>query len=237
LKCKADRVYKGISLALPRVFRGISNLAIETIPQRLRAARLYAISPDQPADETLRLVDAWLRGGADVVQLRNKVLTRSALLPLAAGVGRLCRQRGAVFIVNDHLDVALAAGADGVHLGPDDLSIEAARRLAPPPFVVGASAGTAEAARAAEAAGADYLGSGPAYATPIKMEKRVIGPEGVALVQASVSIPVFAIGGIDGGRIPELRATGVQRVCVIRALALAEDPEQEARRLRRLIAG
>ncbi|HEX4214883.1 MAG TPA: thiamine phosphate synthase [Candidatus Dormibacteraeota bacterium] len=237
MKCKADRVYKGISLALPRVFRGISDLAIETTQQRLRAARLYAITPDQSADRTLRLVEAWLRGGADVVQLRNKVLARSALLPLAIRVAELCRERGAVFIVNDHVDVALAAGADGVHLGPDDLSVEAARRLASPPFVVGASAGSPEAARAAELSGADYLGSGPAYATPIKAEKRVIGPEGVARVQASVSIPVFAIGGIDGERIPELRAAGVQRVCVIRALALAPDPEQEVRRLRGAIAG
>ena len=172
-----------------------------------------------------------------MVQLRNKVLARSALLPLALQIGGLCRDAGAIFIVNDHVDVALAARADGVHLGPDDLSVEGARRLAPAPFAIGASAGTPEAARAAEAAGADYLGSGPAYPTPIKAEKRVIGPEGIARVQASVSIPVFAIGGIDGERIPELRAAGVERVCVIRALALAADPEHEARRLRRAIGG
>lgn len=172
-----------------------------------------------------------------MIQLRNKVLDRSELLPLAVRLAELCRKRGAVFIVNDHVDVAIAAGADGAHLGPDDLSVEAARRLAPPPFVVGASAAAPEAARAAEAAGADYLGSGPAYATPIKAEKAVIGPGGIARVQASVSIPVFAIGGIDHDRIAELRAAGVERVCVIRALALAADPEQEARRLRAAIAG
>jgi thiamine-phosphate pyrophosphorylase len=215
----------------------MSTLATDTIHERLRAARLYAITPDQPAEATLRLAEGWLRGGADVIQLRNKVLPRSELLPLALRLAEVCRGRGAVFIVNDHVDVALAAEADGVHLGPDDLSVEAARRLAPAPFVIGASAGTPEAARTAEAAGADYLGSGPAYATPIKAEKRVIGPAGIAVVQASVSIPVFAIGGIDFERIPELRAAGVERVCVIRALALAADPEAEARRLRTAIAG
>src|SRR5207237_6248323 len=132
-----------------------------------------------------------------------------------------------LFIVNDNLDVALLCGADGVHLGPDDLSIAAARKVAGPALLLGASASTSAAAVTAVREGADYLGTGPAYETPIKTEKRVIGPEGVAAVQATVSAPVFAIGGLDRARLPEVVAAGVRRVCVIRALSTAADPEAE----------
>jgi thiamine-phosphate pyrophosphorylase len=177
-------------------------------------------------------VAAWVRGGADVVQLRAKALNRASLLELAQDLAGLCGAGGALFFVNDHVDVALLSGADGVHLGPDDLSLAAARRVGGGDLLLGASASTPDAARAAEAAGASYLGSGPAYPTPLKTEKRVIGPHGVAAVAAAVAIPVFAIGGIERRRVPELRAAGVERVCAIRSLAEAPDPEAEVRRLR-----
>jgi len=171
------------------------------------------------------------------VQLRHKSLPRGHLLELAAGLAPLCREAGALFIVNDHVDIALASGAEGVHLGPDDLSLSGARRAAGDRLLIGASAASPEAATAAEAAGADYLGSGPAYATPLKTEKRVIGPAGVAAVAGAVRVPVFAIGGIDLDRLPELRANGVTRVCAIRSLAAAADPEDQARRFREALAG
>lgn len=139
-----------------------------------------------------------------------------------------------LFIVNDHLDVALASGADGVHLGPDDLSVAAARRAAGPRLLIGASASAPEAAMKAEADGADYLGSGPAYATPLKTEKQVIGPAGVAAVAAAVHIPVFAIGGIDLQRVRDLKASGMARICAIRSLA-GDDPEGQARRFKRAL--
>ena len=135
-------------------------------------------------------------------------------------------------MVNDHVDVALSSAADGVHLGPDDLSVAGARKAAGRRLLIGASASTPEAAVRAEAAGADYLGSGPAYATPLKAEKRVIGPAGVAAVTAAVRIPVFAVGGVDLGRMPELMASGVTRVCAIRSLANTADPEGRARLFR-----
>jgi thiamine-phosphate pyrophosphorylase len=140
-------------------------------------------------------------------------------------------------VVNDHLDVALLSGADGVHLGPDDISLAAARRVVGARLLLGASASSPSAGRAAEAAGADYLGSGPAYATPLKTEKKVIGPRGVAAVAAGVRIPVFAIGGVELGRLPDLRAAGLTRVCAIRALAETENPEAEARRFKEALAG
>ena len=197
--------------------------------ERLGQARLYAITPEAEPATVQRVVADWLRGGVDAVQLRQKRLARGRLLELATALAASCAEAGALFIVNDHVDVAMLSGADGVHLGPDDLTVGAAKRVAGRELIVGASASTPEAGRAAERDGADYLGSGPAYATPLKTEKRVIGPAGVAVVGAAVRLPVFAIGGIDRSRLPELRAAGLVRVCAIRALGEAEDPEAEAR--------
>jgi thiamine-phosphate pyrophosphorylase len=202
---------------------------------KLRAARLYIVTPDRTPAQVIALVRAVLRGGADVLQLRHKTLPRGELLELALKLRDLATAAGALFIVNDHVDIALTAAADGVHLGPDDLSIGAARRLAPEGFLIGASASNPDAARSAVSAGADYLGSGPAFATPVKKEKGVIGPAGVAAVAAAVDVPVFAIGGIEEANVAQLTALGLRRVCAIRALADAPDPEKAARRLRAML--
>jgi thiamine-phosphate pyrophosphorylase len=202
---------------------------------KLQAARLYAITPDRPPDQVIALARAVLRGGADMVQLRHKTLPRVELLELALKLRDVTNQAGALFIVNDHVDIALIAGADGVHLGPDDLSIGAARGLAHEGFLIGASASSPDAARSALSAGADYIGSGPAFATPVKKEKGVIGPAGVAAVAAAVGVPVFAIGGIEEANVAQLTALGLRRVCAIRALADAPDPEKAARRLRAML--
>jgi thiamine-phosphate pyrophosphorylase len=122
-----------------------------------------------------------------------------------------------------------------VHLGPDDLSLAGTRRVAGDRLFIGASAATVEAAKSAVADGAAYLGSGPAFATPIKAEKGVIGPRGVAAIAGAVSIPVFAIGGIDASNLAQLTAVGVWRACVIRAIGDAADPEDAARTLRAML--
>ena len=202
----------------------------------LDGVRLYAITPDEDPDRIADLVGAVLEGGAGCVQLRQKLLGRAELLDLAKRLAPMVRTAGAAFIVNDHLDIALLAAADGVHLGPDDLSIEAARRVAGEGFLIGASASTPEAARRAVAEGADYLGSGPAFETPLKPEKEVIGPAGVAAVSAAVEVPVFAVGGVTAGNAGELVAAGVRRACVIRGLAGSPDPAQAARDLLRVLA-
>jgi thiamine-phosphate pyrophosphorylase len=204
---------------------------------RLTAARLYAITPEAEPATVERVVAAWLRGGVDVVQLRQKRLARGPLLELATALAASCSAAGALFVVNDHVDVAVLSGADGVHVGPDDLTVGAARRTGGPGLLVGASASTPDAGREAEREGADYLGSGPAYETPLKAEKRVIGPSGVAAVAAAVRLPVFAIGGVDRSRLPELRAAGLTRVCAIRALGEAADPEMEARAWKEALCG
>lgn len=170
-----------------------------------------------------------------MVQLRHKTLPRGELLPLARRLRVATAEAGALFIVNDHLDIALTTGADGVHLGPDDLSVESARRLAPERFLIGASASSPESALAAVIAGADYLGSGPAFSTPVKKEKVVIGPAGVAAVAAAVDVPVFAIGGIEESNVAQLTGLGLHRICAIRAIADAPDPEQATRRLRAML--
>jgi thiamine-phosphate diphosphorylase len=142
-----------------------------------------------------------------------------------------------VFVVNDHVDLALLSQADGVHLGRDDLSLDAARRIAGDSLLIGASASTPAAALAAIKAGADYIGCGPSFPTPLKPQKAVIGPEGVATVTEAVgtSVPVFAIGGIDASNVRQLMAAGVRRVCVVRAVGEAPDPEAAARRLRAML--
>jgi thiamine-phosphate pyrophosphorylase len=203
----------------------------------LLAAHLYFITPDQAPARIVELVKAASRA-AGVIQLRHKGLARGELLALAHEVRAATASAGIVFIVNDHVDIALLSHADGVHLGPNDLSIPAARRVAGQDLIIGASASSPADALAAIAAGADYLGCGPAFATPIKQEKQVIGPKGVAAIAAAVGleVPVFAIGGIDASNVAQLTAEGLRRACVIRAVADAPDPEFAARRLRTMLA-
>src|ERR1700736_1496433 len=208
-----------------------------TGPEQVQKARLYVITPDlgRAHDELRDLARAALRGGADMLQLRHKTLPRGELLALARRLREATTKAGVLFIVNDHVDIALITGADGVHLGPNDMSIEAARRIAPEGFLIGASASSVDAARAAAQAGADYIGSGPAFSTPVKQEKTVIGPAGVAAVAAAVDVPVFAIGGIEESNLPELTSLGIHRACVIRAIADAADPEGASARLRAML--
>ena len=199
----------------------------------LADARLYAITPDREPEQIARLVDAVLEGGADIVQLRHKTLARGELYRLACRLQSLVHDARRLLIVNDHLDVALLSGADGVHLGADDIPVADARRLAPAPFLIGASAGTPETARAAVRAGADYIGCGPTFSTPVKSAKAPIGPQGVSRVVAAVpGTPVFAIGGIDAGNVQLLAAAGIGRACVIRGLADAGDAAAAARAIR-----
>ena len=170
------------------------------------------------------------RGGADVVQLRHKTMPRGELLTLAREVREALKD--VLFLVNDYVDIALLSGADGVHLGPDDMTVEGARRVCGDRLLIGVSASTPDAVQD----GADYVGCGPAFATPLKPQKKVIGPAGVAAMTKAMSMPVFAIGGIDASNVEQLTALGVRRVCVVRAVSDAPDPESATRRLREMLA-
>jgi thiamine-phosphate pyrophosphorylase len=197
------------------------------------------ITPDQEPTRLEALVGAALRGGAEVIQLRHKLLARGDLLLLARRLRKATIAAGAIFVVNDHLDLALLSEADGVHLGPDDLSVAAARRVAGDRLLIGASASVPSTALAAIESGADYIGCGPAFATPLKPQKAVIGPNGVGAVADAVgpNVPVFAIGGINESNIEQLTAAGLHRACVVRAVGDAPDPEAAVRRLRAMLEG
>ncbi len=180
----------------------------------------------------VEVVRAALRGGAPAVQLRSKNATAREMVELARTLLAETQPTGALLFVNDRVDVALAAGADGAHLGDDDLPLTAARRIVPSGFLLGRSVETPEQARMAERGGADYLGAGPVFATASKPDAGTpIGLEGLRRVAGAVRIPVVAIGGIDHQNAAAVRSAGAAGIAVIRAIMQAEDPEREVRRL------
>jgi thiamine-phosphate pyrophosphorylase len=172
---------------------------------------------------------AALAGGADMVQLRAPELDDAALAPLARRIADLCRDRGVPLVVNDRLEVACAAGADGVHLGQDDNPGTARARLGAGPLL-GISVHSAAEARAAEAAGADYLGV-TLFATGTKPEARPAGPDGLRALAAATRLPVLAIGGITAANAAEALAAGAAGVAVVSAVAAAADPVAATRAL------
>ena len=179
---------------------------------------------DVPADP-LGAVDAALAAGAPVIQVRAKALTDRALFALAEAVVMRCRVAGATSLLDDRVDIALATGADGVHLGDDDLPVDVARRLLGHEAIIGATARDVAAGRARVAEGADYLGVGPTYATTTKTGlPSALGPAAVGAVAAAVAVPVIAIAGITLDRVPEVLAAGVHGVAVVGAVSRADDP-------------
>jgi thiamine-phosphate pyrophosphorylase len=175
---------------------------------------------------------AALDAGAPVVQVRARGVTDRALHDLAALLCSAAHERGALCIVDDRVDVALAVGADGVHVGADDLPVAAVRRLLGPDAVVGASARTVASARAAVADGASYLGVGPCYATDSKPGlPEPIGTDRLAEVAAAVEVPVVAIGGVTAAAVGQLLAAGARGVAVIGAVTRAADPAAATREL------
>lgn len=202
----------------------------------LHDARLYFVSDRLPGGRPLRAVlEPALRGGVDVFQLRDKTATDAEILAAAAEARALCAEHGTLLIVNDRPDLALAAGADGVHVGQDDMPIAAARAIVGPDRIVGRS--THEPAHLRSCAGADYVAVGPVHATPTKPGRPAAGIEYVrhAAACAPDGVPWFAIGGIDTTNVAEIVAAGARRIVVVRAIAQADDPEAAARALREAV--
>ncbi len=199
----------------------------------IKTARLYAITSPSAGGKYLESVEAALEGGADIIQLRDKNLPSAELLPLAKTLKDLCHAHGALFIVNDHLDLALASGADGVHLGQNDLGVtEAKRSLSGQPLLIGCSSHSLGQALKAEADGADYVGCGPIFATPTKPDYEARGLELVRQYRAHVSIPFVAIGGIDAGNIAQVKEAGASCVALVRAIFDQPDISAAARSLK-----
>ncbi|MGC9667321.1 thiamine phosphate synthase [Planosporangium sp. 12N6] len=188
--------------------------------------RLHLITDTRPGRDALAVVAAGLAAGADTVQVRvSDDATDRDAYELTVRILAMCRESGAMCLVNDRLHVALAAGADGGHVGADDLPVAAARRILGPGAVLGATARDPETARQAVRDGAGYLGVGPAYATRTKDGlPDPIGPAGIAAVARAVTVPVIAIGGVTAARVPELTATGAHGVAVVGAVSEAGDP-------------
>ncbi|MDD1685388.1 thiamine phosphate synthase [Methanoregula sp.] len=176
-------------------------------------------------------------GGATAIQLRDKTLSSRELVRTGKEICSITRRAGITFIVNDRLDVALACGADGVHLGQGDLRCDTARQLAPPGFVIGVSTGTLEEAVEAEHAGADYVAVSPVFSTGSKSNA---GPgQGLALVtkiRFAVRIPVIAIGGIGPGNAGQVIDAGADGISVISAVVSQPDIAAAARRLAGIVA-
>jgi len=205
----------------------------DPFPETLREQlRLVVITDRQRAGSrgVEALVDAALRGGARCIQLREKSLGAGEVLPLAHRLRLRTRAHGALFIVNDRVDLALACEADGVHLGPDDLPVREVRRMTPADFLIGFSTDDPVTAVTAVAEGANYLGCGTLWPTTSKEDAgRSIGPAGLASVCRAVRAPVVAIGGITVERLPLLEGTGAAGVAVIHAVMAAKDPESVVR--------
>ncbi|HUS82135.1 MAG TPA: thiamine phosphate synthase [Dehalococcoidia bacterium] len=172
-----------------------------------------------------------LAGGARIIQWRDKTRDKGEQIAPAQAVRDLCRERGALFLVNDHVDLALALSADGAHLGQKDLPPSLVRPWLPAGFLLGVSSNTVDEARRAERDGADYVGVGAIFSTMGKEVTRPASPERLREVIAAVDLPVVAIGGINEGNIDEVIEAGADAVAVISAVCLADDVEAAARRL------
>ena len=196
--------------------------------------RLYAVTDRAwTGNRTLaEQVEDALRGGATCVQLREKQMEGAAFLAEAREICALCRRYGVPFLVNDNLDIALACGADGVHLGQDDMTIAEARRRTGEAFLIGATAHTVEEAVEAEREGADYLGCGAVFGSATKTDASAMTFETLQRICRTVSIPVAAIGGVTLQNLPLLAGSGAAGVAVVSALFAAPDICEAAKALR-----
>ncbi|HTN23177.1 MAG TPA: thiamine phosphate synthase [Solirubrobacteraceae bacterium] len=198
---------------------------------RLQRAALYLVCDTQPGGRALAdVLGPALAGGVDIVQLRDKSAADAALLAAAAVARRLCDEAGALLIVNDRPDLVGATGADGCHVGQDDMDIAQARALAGPQALVGRSTHGPE--DIAAAGDADYIGVGPVHATPTKPGRAPVGLDLVRHAAAHATVPFFAIGGIDATNVGAVLAAGARRIAVVRAIAAAADPRAAAAALR-----
>ena len=186
---------------------------------------------------TVEIVRAAVAGGVTCVQLREKSCGTREFIEEARALVAVLRDAGVPLIVNDRVDVALAAGADGVHLGQRDMALADARRLGPAGWIIGISAESVEDAIRAEKEGADYIGVSPVFATPTKTDHATpLGLEGLRAIRAAVKIPLVAIGGIQMANARDVIRAGADGLAVVSAIASADSPQAAAAALRREIA-
>ena len=201
--------------------------------ERLRTARLYFVCDANPRGEDPEpLLRAALDAGVDIVQLREKDLPRREIERSALTFSRLCDTYSALFLVNDDPELAIACGADGVHVGQDDVPAAEARAALGPDAIVGLSTHSEEQLAASAEAPVDYVSVGPIWETPTKEGRPAVGLDLIRHAAASAPHPFFAIGGIDAGNAAEAVDAGARRLCVVRAIRDAADPTVAAEELR-----
>lgn len=204
--------------------------------EKLRTARLYFVCDARPHGEDPEdRIEAALRGGVDIFQLREKELGRRTVELAASTARRLCDTYSALFVVNDDPELARSVDADGVHLGQADTSPVAARELLGNEALVGLSTHTPEQIDAAANEPIDYISVGPIWATPTKAGRPATGLDLIAYAASHAAVPFFAIGGIDTGNAAEVVAAGAHRLCVVRAIRDTDDPAAAAAELRRAL--
>ncbi len=195
--------------------------------------RLYAVTDRKwTGRQTLyEQVEAALKGGVTIVQLREKDLSEEAFEEEAIGIGALCRRYHVPLIINDNVELAIRVGADGVHVGQEDMEVGSVRTKIGPDMILGVSAHNVEEAKRAAACGADYLGSGAVFGTATKLSVTPMKRETLCAITKAVDIPVVAIGGVDGDNLPLLKGTGVAGAAIVSAIFSADDIEQTCRHL------
>jgi thiamine-phosphate pyrophosphorylase len=199
--------------------------------ERLRTARLYLVCDEQP-DEFLATV---LGAGVDIVQLRIKDAGDDAIVAAGQRFARVATTHGALFILNDRPELVAATGADGVHVGQDDMAVSQAREVVGADRLIGLSTHSPAQVDAAANLDVDYIGVGPVHATPTKPGRPAVGLELVRHAAAHAAVPFFAIGGISPANVAAVRSAGAGRIAVVRALTEAADPALTARRLREAV--
>ena len=206
-----------------RVYILESDLLTTQCRQQLQSYSLYLVT--SPSPNLLSIVESALKGGLKLVQYRDKNTNDSDRLSLGKQLCQLCHQYEALFIMNDRADLAAAVGADGLHLGQQDMPIQLAREIVGSDCLIGRSTTNPEEMQKAIAEGADYIGVGPVYATPTKPGKKAAGLDYVQYAAENATVPWFAIGGIDLENVSAIMQAGGRQVAIVRAIMQADDPK------------
>jgi thiamine-phosphate pyrophosphorylase len=226
-------------LAYENKVRNKSNNIGELRREKLRSAKLYLVT--MPVDNIVSVVESALQGGVQIVQYRQKEGEDGTRLAIAQQLCDICHQYEALFLVNDRVDIAIAVGADGIHVGQTDLPVSAIRQILntkggdASEYIIGQSTTNPQELDIALNNQVDYVGVGPVHATPTKPNKVASGYEYVQYAAANIDIPWFAIGGIDEHNLGEAIAAGAERVAVVRALMKAEHPDLIAQQMRSIL--
>ena len=202
---------------------------------RLYNAKLYLVAGCEniPEKDFLKIIERSIEGGIDIIQLREKNGSETKILDLAKEIKKILLGTDILFIINDRVDLALAADADGVHVGQDDLPVNEARKITPYGFIIGLSTHLPEQGKNALTSGADYVGVGPVFPTPTKPTYKEAGLEYVSWAKENLKdIPWFAIGGINEDNIDKVISAGSSRVSVVRAIMNSNDPKTNTKNLK-----